>query len=314
MRFSIITPSLNAQPFIAEALASVAAQASVEIEHIVVDGGSTDGTLETLRQHRHLRVLARPGLRLYPALNLGIAQATGEVIGLLNADDRYLPGALPQAAAALAAAPEADSAAGGARVMGHTPFGRRERVVEHDSTAHKLLDWNALLFGAPVINARFFRRSFIERLGGFDERYAIAGDREWLIRAKLAGMRIAAIEGVVYEYRQHAASLTINRERSNASRIRDEHRAIMRQYAEDPRAGDAMRRWHAWETGRDALRHLLHGEIVLAGRVAREGTAESALWLPRFLAEAPARLVSQLSHRRGATGDSDPRGSYRARR
>ncbi|HEX7970411.1 MAG TPA: glycosyltransferase [Stellaceae bacterium] len=295
MRLSIVTPSLNAQRFIAEAVASVADAGSAEIEHIVVDGGSTDGTLETLRRQAHLRVLVRPGLRLYPALNLGVAEASGDVIGFLNADDRYLPGALGQAAAALAAAPEADCASGGARVVRLTQAGGRERVIEHNSAPHKLLDWDPLLFGAPVINARFFRKSFVKRLGGFDARYAIAADREWLIRAKLAGMRLAAIDTVVYEYREHAASLTINRDRTNAARIRDEHCAIMRQYVGDPRARGIMRRWHAWETGRDALRHLAHGEIALAGRVAREGTAESALWLPRFLAEAPMRVVARLA-------------------
>src|SRR5258708_16182203 len=114
MGLTIITPSLNAERFIAQAVESAGAEGRADIEHIVVDGGSTDGTLETLRRYPHLRVLARPGLGLYPALNLGIAEATGDVIGLLNADDRYLPGALGQALYALTA-PDLDCAAGGAR-------------------------------------------------------------------------------------------------------------------------------------------------------------------------------------------------------
>src|SRR6185437_11955978 len=224
-----------------------------DIEHIVVDGGSSDGTLETLGRYPGLRVLVRPGLGLYPALDLGIAEATGDVIGLLNADDCYLPGALDQALAALAA-PDIDCAAGGARVVRQGSGGRVELVQAYDDAGHKLLAWDPLLYGAPLINARLYRKSFMARIGGFDARHTIAADRDWLIRAKLAGLRIAAIDTTLYEYREHPGSLTINRARVNAKRISDQHLAIAAQYIEDPRAGALMRNWHAWETGRKTLR------------------------------------------------------------
>jgi glycosyltransferase involved in cell wall biosynthesis len=293
VRLTIITPSLNAQRFIAQAVESVGTEDGADIEHIVVDGGSTDGTLETLRRYPHLRVLARPGLGLYPALNLALAAATGDVIGLLNADDRYLPGALGQALATLAA-PDIDCAAGGARVVRLGADERQEAIQEYDDAPHKMLAWDPLLYGAPLINARLYRKSFIARIGGFDARHSIAADRDWLIRAKLAGMRIAAIDAVLYEYQEHPGSLTINRGRVNADKIRDQHLAIIGQYIADPRAAGIMRRWHAWETGRKAMRCLARGDLTAAARAARQGVAESPLWPLRFLAAAPLRIAARF--------------------
>jgi glycosyltransferase involved in cell wall biosynthesis len=294
LHLSIITPSLNAERYIAQAVESVAVAGWGDFEHIVVDGGSTDGTLETLRRYPHLRVLVRPGLGLYPALNLGVAEATGDVIGLLNADDRYLPGALDQALAALAAA-DIDCAAGGARVVRLDQDARPELVRAYDDAPHKLLAWDPLLFGAPLINARLYRKAFMTRIGGFDARHTIAADRDWLIRAKLAGMRIAAVDAVLYEYREHAGSLTLNRARSNAAKIRDQHLAIIAAYIDDSRAASVMRRWHAWETGRKAVHCLAQGDIAAAVGAARRGVGENPLWPLRFLAEAPVRIAARLA-------------------
>jgi glycosyltransferase involved in cell wall biosynthesis len=293
VRLSIVTPSLNAERFIAEAIESVDARSGSDVEHIVVDGGSSDGTLETLQRYPHLRVVVRPGLGLYPALDLGIAEAAGDIIGLLNADDGYLPGALEKALAALAA-PDIDCAAGGARVIRQGPDGRPELVQAYDGAGHKLLAWDPLLYGAPLINARLYRKSFIARIGGFDARHTIAADRDWLIRAKLAGMRITAIDTPLYEYREHAGSLTINRARVNAERISDQHLAIAAQYIDDPRAAALMRRWHAWETGRKTLRGLAGGDPAAAAHAAGQGFTENPLWPLRFLAALPARIAARL--------------------
>ena len=293
MRLTIITPSLNAERFIAQAVESVGAVGGADIEHIVVDGGSTDGTVERLRRYPRLRVLTRPGLGLYPALNLGIAEATGDVVGLLNADDRYLPGALGQALTALAA-PEIDCASGGARVVRAGADGRDAVIRQFDDARHKMLDWDPLLYGAPLINARLYRKSFMARIGDFDPRHTIAADRDWLIRGKLAGMRIAAVDTTLYEYREHPGSLTINRARTNADKIRDQHLAIIAQYISDPRAGTVMRRWHAWETGRKTLRCLSQGDPTSAARAAYRGAAQNPLWPLRFLAQAPFRIAARL--------------------
>ena len=88
-----------------EALASVARQDWPEIEHIVVDGGSTDGTLELVANRPELRLIDGPDQGVYDALNKGIAAATGDVICFLNSDDALEPGALAAAAAAFSEDP-----------------------------------------------------------------------------------------------------------------------------------------------------------------------------------------------------------------
>jgi glycosyltransferase involved in cell wall biosynthesis len=90
---SIITVSWNARDTVGDCLSSVAAQ-SVRPEHVIVDGASTDGTLKLLRSwtgHR-LEIVSEPDRGIYDAMNKGIARASGDIIGILNADDSYASG------------------------------------------------------------------------------------------------------------------------------------------------------------------------------------------------------------------------------
>lgn len=91
MKISIITVVLNARHTITDALQSVAHQTHDNIEHIVIDGGSTDGTLEILTTHQAQlsKLVSEPDSGLYDAMNKGLQLATGDVIGILNADDVY---------------------------------------------------------------------------------------------------------------------------------------------------------------------------------------------------------------------------------
>jgi len=89
MKISVITVVRNAENTIADTLMSVAAQNYPDIEHIVIDGASTDNTLDIIKQHedRIAVLVSEPDNGLYDAMNKGIELATGDVIGLLNADD-----------------------------------------------------------------------------------------------------------------------------------------------------------------------------------------------------------------------------------
>src|SRR5579863_5836011 len=91
---SVITPCLNGARYIAEAIESVPAQPDTPVEHIVVDGGSTDGTLDILRRYPHVQVISSPDRGMYDALNKGLMLARGEIIGVLNSDDCYAADAL----------------------------------------------------------------------------------------------------------------------------------------------------------------------------------------------------------------------------
>src|SRR5512141_110904 len=111
---SIITPSFNQARYIEETLHSVNRQGCGSIEHIVVDGGSTDGTIEILKRYSsmpsyaYLRWISEPDRGQTDALNKGFRMATGELIGWLNSDDLYTPQSLLRASAFLNAPPLID--------------------------------------------------------------------------------------------------------------------------------------------------------------------------------------------------------------
>src|SRR5579862_3094597 len=105
---SVITPSYNCAEFIEDALQSVARQERVAVEHIIVDGASTDGTADIVRPHPGLRWVSEPDRGQSDAINKGFRLAAGELVGWLNADDYYLPGSLAAIAEAGRQHPEAD--------------------------------------------------------------------------------------------------------------------------------------------------------------------------------------------------------------
>ena len=105
---TIVTPCFNAVEFIERALDSVAAQDYPHIEHVVVDAGSTDGTVEILQARSNIRWISEPDEGQSDAMNKALAMATGDIVGWLNADDWYLPGSFAAIAGAAIANPEAE--------------------------------------------------------------------------------------------------------------------------------------------------------------------------------------------------------------
>jgi len=116
-RITVITPCLNSRSTIEVALDSVRDQGVGDVEHIVVDGGSTDGTVELLSVREGVTWISEPDKGLSDALNKGLAMATGELIGWLNADDWYLPGAFAAVLEAAEAHPAAWWYTGGCPIV-----------------------------------------------------------------------------------------------------------------------------------------------------------------------------------------------------
>lgn len=217
-RISIVTPTLNTAEHIAEAIESVLVQGYPKIEHIVVDGGSTDGTLQALVRYPHLRVISAADRGVYDALNKGIALASGEVIGWLNGDDVYEPGAFAAVAEAFTADSNLDAVCGGAVVVNDAKIVRDCR----DARSREL-SFACALLGSPVINARFFRRRLYERVGPYDLSYPLTADRDFLVRIILAGCRWRDCDRLLYRYRMHEGSLTHNFATATAWRLSEEY-------------------------------------------------------------------------------------------
>src|SRR6516162_3251821 len=108
-KISIVTPSFNSIHTIRATIASVARQDYPNLEHIVVDGGSTDGTIEVLRNTPHLIWVSEKDEGHYHAMDKGSRMASGDVVAILNADDCYRPGVLAEVGAAFGEHPNWDA-------------------------------------------------------------------------------------------------------------------------------------------------------------------------------------------------------------
>jgi glycosyltransferase involved in cell wall biosynthesis len=291
---SIITPCLNRADFIREAVESVLDQDHPRVEHVVIDGGSTDGTLAVLEEYPHLRVVSEPDEGLYDAINKGIRLSRGALIGHLNSDDRYAPRVFRRVVDSFQRSPWADAVAGGAEFFEES--GGDTRVIHAiDDPSVKWLRLSDVTRGVPVVNARFFRRSLYEAVGFYDTRYTLAADREFLLRVLVAGMRTAAIEGVVYCYRQHEDSLTIGS--TDIERMVREHLEICERYMHDSNAPPSIatecRRWRsqqfAW-----MLRDRFESRELRDGlRWASRAFRTDPLWPLRYIAQGFGRRHAQ---------------------
>ena len=201
---SVVTPVLNGARTLGATLDSVRAQTHRLVEHVVVDGGSTDGTLDLLRARPDVVWLTAADGGMYDALNRGFQRATGQVLASLNADDRYAsPDALGAAVAALEAHPEADVVYGDFRYVDDD--GRTlELVVAPPFDRARLRRTN---FVPP--HATFLRRAlFHERGFRLDPALRYAGDWEWFLRMSEAGVSFRHVPVVFAEFRRHGGSLT----------------------------------------------------------------------------------------------------------
>lgn len=188
MKVTVVTPSFNQAAFIERTLESVATQQGpFELEHLVIDGGSTDGTLEILRRHRGpLRWVSGPDRGQSDAINKGLRQAGGELLAWLNSDDTYEAGAV--AAAVAAATAGARWCYGQVRVVDAGDREVRRWLTAYRNRRSRTFS-AARLFGGNFIPqpAVFFRRDLLEEVGPLDEDCHYAMDYDlWLRFARVA--------------------------------------------------------------------------------------------------------------------------------
>lgn len=230
-KVSIVTPCLNAERYIKEAVESVLAQDYPYVEHIVVDGASTDGTLEILANYAHLTVITEPDKGLYDALNKGIGRANGELIGWLNADDLYADNAFWKVVKAFRDAPSAELICGLSQIFADEN-GVEKVVAWRPFSESSAFSSGQINHSAVLLNATFLTRALYDRVGQFDTSYKISSDKDYLIRLALMRPHTVTMGDLIYRYRQHEASLTVKsvQDDTTAEHIARENLRLCNQY------------------------------------------------------------------------------------
>lgn len=175
MRFSIVTPSLNNGRWLKLCIASIADQQGVEVEHIIQDAGSSDGTQEWLPKDPRVRAFIEKDEGMYDAINRGLRRASGDILAYLNCDEQYLPNALARVQEFFTQNPQIDMLFGDAILVDEhgAPLSYRRMVLPIRSHV-RLAHLNTLTCST------FFRRSVIERGHFFNPRWKVIGDAVWV--------------------------------------------------------------------------------------------------------------------------------------
>ena len=204
-RVSVVTPSYNQGQFIEETIRSVLLQGYPNLEYIIMDGGSTDGSVEIIRRYEdRLAYWSSESDRgASAALNRGFRHATGEILGFLNSDDFYLPGCLSRIASEFQSHPIAEVVSGNGYFAG--PSGELARPIYSDKWCLR-----RFAYGACVIiqQATFFRRKVFEKAGGFNEDYMTIWDAELWAGLALAGAHFHRFDDFLAAFRLHGDSIS----------------------------------------------------------------------------------------------------------
>lgn len=204
---SVITPSFNQAVFLPATLSSVLSQGYQHLELIVMDGGSTDGSVDILKAQTDPRLswTSERDRGQSHAINKGLARARGEYLTYLNSDDLLTPDTVAFIVDYFEAHPEVDL------ILGDSMFidanGQSLKVVH--GRAFELR--KAMIGGGSLLQqGAFWRRHVTERIGDFDESLHFTMDVDYWLRAALAGFRVAYVPGVRGAFRLHDQSKTVS--------------------------------------------------------------------------------------------------------
>jgi glycosyltransferase involved in cell wall biosynthesis len=222
---SIVTPSFNQSEYIGDALESVRLQNDKCCEHLVIDGMSTDGTIDVLRcqaakqERQSLVWTSEKDSGQSEALNKGFRRARGEIIGWLNSDDRYRAGCFEHVVEAFENNPEVDIFYGDYRTVDET--GRMLKVRREIEFNAFVLRYHRTLY-IPTTTT-FFRRRIFEEDNWLDEKLHYAMDLEFFIRLADRGYRFKHIPQLLADFRMQPKSKTC----SSPDRQRLEHQQVV---------------------------------------------------------------------------------------
>jgi glycosyltransferase involved in cell wall biosynthesis len=211
-RISIVTPSFNQGQFIEETIRSVLLQGYPDLEYVVVDGGSADGTIDIIRKYEPWLTywVSEPDRGQSQALNKGFARVTGDVLNWLNSDDTYLPGAIARVAHAYQSAPGCAVAGSVLNVTDATGQPEHvERIIQANLSLETLVKFweQRFSFHQPGF---FFPGWVWRKVGGLDESLDYTMDYDFLCRA-LPLISVTYLDDLLVRFRLHSESKTVSR-------------------------------------------------------------------------------------------------------
>lgn len=197
-KITVITPSFNSGKYIEQAIQSVLAQNYPDFEHIIVDGGSTDGTIEILKKYPHLKWVSESDRGQSHAMNKGFGMATGEIIVYLNADDFFEIGAFNTAVKYLNKEKDIYFVVGECNVLDDD----NNLLPGHNNpkvTLYEMLQWWKYIFPQNP-SSYFYYKDVQDKLRGFDEQKHYTMDYDFLLRASI-NYKIYKINETLGNYR-----------------------------------------------------------------------------------------------------------------
>lgn len=199
MKISIITVCLNSEKTIEQTIQSVINQDDRDCEYIIVDGGSTDKTIEIIEKYRNhiTRIISGPDRGIYDAMNKGIASSCGDIVGIINSDDWYEPGTFDMVRRCFQ---ESDAEA---------VYGRMNLIYE-DGRTEALIpsDIEKMRYEMEIPHSTvFLKKEIYEKYGPFRLEYHIAADYEFILKLYTKGVRFAYLDQTLANFRMSGVSV-----------------------------------------------------------------------------------------------------------
>ena len=285
-RISIVTPSYNQGQFVEETIRSVLLQGYPDLEYIIMDGGSTDGSADIIRRYEPWLACwaSEPDRGQSHAINKGWRRATGEILAWLNSDDTYEPGAIGKGAEFLGTHPNTAMIYGDCHRVDETG-----RIIGPFSTMS--FDLAALVCNQPFIPQQtvLVRQKAIEAAGGTNEDLHVVMDWELWLRIARAGFEIGHIAQVMARFRRYPdAKTSMHVERSGSEKLN-----VLDALFSDPdlppnirslkkRAYSSVHRfigmgYYARRRSVEARRHLLKSARLYPSQLRRKRVAKALL-------------------------------------
>lgn len=254
MKISVVTLSYNQGPYLESAIRSVLLQKEVDIEYIMVDAGSTDGSLDIIRKYREkfAHVLLGPDGGPADGLNRGFSVSTGDICYYLNADDIALPGAFRRAVEYFEEDEDIDVLYGSIEICDDALF-RKRRFVSEEFVLQEFA------LGALVLpqQATFFARRLLERGIHFNVENKSCWDGEFVLDAALRGAKFRRVEDFFGIFRVYPSSITGSGRFAEAYR-RDHERMFGKVFNREPGRTDSVRaQFLKWRRRAHSIPYLL---------------------------------------------------------